>query len=370
MLADSVADFTTRRSPVERMRRLKGAPPGYEKALWKEISELGWVGILVPSEHGGLDLGFPEMRMVLEGLAKTLVPEPLCATAVLAAVLLRNLPSGEVRDRLLSEMAGGACRPVVAWQEAAGSLELNAGGCRLDGVPGAARLNGRKQFVHGAAGSDGYLVSAMTAANEACVLWIPADAGSVKVEHLLMADGRQMAGLGFEHTPVVQEHVVATGLVAKQALERMRDAALIMIGAELCGVMRGAIDLALNHLRTRKQFGKPIGAFQALAHRTVDLFIQLQLSMAVVDEAVKALQRADDDRTTQLASRAKARCSAAALRITRETIQIFGAMGFADECDVGLYVKRAVCLSAWFGNATFHQRRYARLCIVGKQEAS
>ena len=135
-----------------------------------------------------------------------------------------------------------------------------------------------------------------------------------------------------------------------------------MAGAELFGVMSRALDLSVDYMKTRVQFGKPIGSFQALAHRAVDLHIQRELASAVLDDAVALFDSdAGAAQRSVMASRVKARCSDAGLRITREAIQIHGAIGFTDEYDAGLYLQRAMTLSAWLGNAASHRRRYAAL---------
>ena len=138
----------------------------------------------------------------------------------------------------------------------------------------------------------------------------------------------------------------------------------MIAGAELAGVMDRALEMTLDYLKTRVQFGKPIGAFQALQHRAVDLYIHKELANAVLNEALALLDRGPDAAArAALASRVKARCSDAALKITRETIQLHGAIGFTDEYDAGLYLKRALTLAAWLGHPVWHRRRYARLTI-------
>jgi alkylation response protein AidB-like acyl-CoA dehydrogenase len=122
--------------------------------------------------------------------------------------------------------------------------------------------------------------------------------------------------------------------------------------------------MTIDYLKTRVQFGKAIGSFQALQHRAVDLHIHKELSLAVLEDAVTQLDREPDAPLRALiASRVKARCSDAALKITRETIQLHGGIGFTDEHDIGLYLKRALTLAAWLGNASAHRRRYAELAL-------
>jgi alkylation response protein AidB-like acyl-CoA dehydrogenase len=161
---------------------------------------------------------------------------------------------------------------------------------------------------------------------------------------------------------VPASHQLATRSASLHALEAARDAATLVASAELLGVMKRALDMSLDFMRTRVQFGKPIGSFQALQHRAVDLYVQQQLASAVLEDTLRRFGKARDATARAvLASRLKARCSDAALRIVRETIQIHGAIGFTDEYDAGLYLKRALVLSAWLGNAALHRRRYARL---------
>jgi len=161
---------------------------------------------------------------------------------------------------------------------------------------------------------------------------------------------------------VPREHAAVNPAAPPAALAGALDDATVVIGAELIGVMGRALEMSLDYMRTRVQFGKPIGSFQALQHRAVDLYLQRELASAVLDEALRVLGDGADPLTrARWASRVKARCSDAASRITRESIQIHGAIGFTDELDAGLYLKRALVLSAWAGSAAYHRRRYASL---------
>jgi alkylation response protein AidB-like acyl-CoA dehydrogenase len=325
------------------------------------MAELGWLGILVPEKHGGMGLGFSEMRMVLEGLATVLAPEPVCACAVLTAGVLRHCGDSDVVAELLHKLAAGEVIPATAWQERAGSIDPDAAATTARAFEGGHKLNGIKQFVHGAADADGYVVSAR-APGGALLAWIPASAGGITPESTALADGRTMATVKLADVIVPREHVLAEGGKARQALERALDETLVMCGAELNGVMRRALDMSLDYMKSRVQFGKPIGSFQTLAHRAVDLYLQRELSAAVVDDAVAVLDAQSEPRErTAMASRVKSRCSGAALRITRESIHIHGAIGFAEEHDIGLYLKRAMVLASWLGNAALHRRRYAQL---------
>ncbi|MBI3043565.1 MAG: acyl-CoA/acyl-ACP dehydrogenase [Betaproteobacteria bacterium] len=361
LLAESVADFTARGTTIARVRKLRGTPQEYDRAVWKQMATLGWLGILVPEPYGGLGLGLTEMAIVARGLARALVPEPLTATAVLAASALAAGENEALKRRELPRLAAGETLPALAWQEAAGVLDPAAITTRAEPIEGGYKLNGLKRFIAGSAQADAFLVSARAGAG-IVLLWLPRDTAGARLALEPLADGRAFGALALEDALIPADGVAASGAVAAEALARAFDHGAAIAGAELAGVMDRALEMSLDYLKTRVQFGKPIGAFQALQHRAVDLYIQKELAGAALGEALAVLDRHPGAGTrAALASRVKARCTDAALRITREAIQLHGAIGFTDEYDVGLYLKRALTLAAWLGQPTWHRRRYASL---------
>lgn len=363
MLRDSVADFTARTPGIARMRKLRGDPAEFDRAVWRQMAELGWLGILVPEEHGGMGLGLSEAAIVAEGLARVLAPEPYTAAAVLGAGVVDAAGTPALKDELLPQIASGDVIPALAWQECAGVLDVAAIRTRAAPFEGGYRVSGTKRFVVGAAGADGCLVTAQSDAG-LVLLWVPCDASGIRLDLEAIADGRHFGTLVLTDVAVPAERVVARGAGAQGALERTLDHAAVIAGAELHGVMGRALEMSLEYMKTRVQFGKPIGSFQALQHRAVDLYIQRELSSAVLEDALRELDaNPTPARRTVLASRVKARCAEAGLRITREAIQIHGAIGFTDEYDAGLYLKRAMVLAGWLGTAAQHRRRYARMTL-------
>jgi len=361
MLRDSVADFVARAGDVGRARRLRGNAAEYDRAVWRTMGELGWLGILVPAQHGGLGLGLAEAAIVAAGLARGLAPEPYTAAAVLAVEAIAGGDNEEFKQQHLPRVADGSLLPVLAWQERAGEIETSGGETQAAPFEGGWRIGGVKRFISGAAGADAYLVSAATEQGIA-LFWVERGAPGVTLEIEPLADGRHFGTLRLKDVTVRRGHLVASASVAARAVSLALDRATALCSAELVGVMTRVLDMSLEYMRTRKQFGKAIGSFQALQHRAVDLYIQRELASAVLEEVVTALDRQPDAaRRALLASRAKARCAEAGLRITREAIQIHGAIGFTDEYDAGLYLKRAMVLAAWLGNAAWHRRRYSAL---------
>lgn len=360
-LAASVADYVARGTDIARVRRLRGSAAEYDRAAWRKMGELGWLGILVPETYGGLGLGLTEMAIVAKGLARSLAPEPLTATAVLAATALAAAGNEPLKCEQLPRLVAGEALPALAWQEQAGVLDCAAIRTRAAPFEGGFKLAGVKRFIAGSAQADAFLVTAQ--GPEGILLaWLPRETAGMKLELEPLADGRSFGTLRLDDALVPKAGVAASGAAAIAALACAFDHACAITGAELAGVMERALEMSLDYLKTRVQFGKPIGAFQALQHRAVDLYIHKELAAAVLEEELGALDRGPGAAArAAAASRIKARCSDAASRITRETIQLHGAIGFTDEYDAGLYLKRALTLAAWLGSATWHRRRYASL---------
>jgi len=318
---------------------------------------------MVPQDLGGIGLGITEAAIVAEELSATLTPEPYNAMGIMTTTALVKCAAHQAARDLLTGVIAGETRAALAWQEEAGNLDVGhvhtAAAYRSERI----ELTGTKRYVLGSTAATGFIVSAQIAGTLE-LYWVPADVPGISCNYTALADGRHFATLHLQRVVVAKENCLARGETALEALEMARDVGTIVAGAELMGVMTRALDMSTEYMRNRVQFGKAIGTFQALQHRAVDLYIQKQLSSAVVESALSILQA--DPHSVQrkvLASRVKARCSEAALRIAKETIQFHGAMGFTDEFDAGLYLKRALVLTAWLGNVSTHRRQYARYSL-------
>ncbi|NYT62902.1 acyl-CoA/acyl-ACP dehydrogenase [Alcaligenaceae bacterium] len=362
MLRESAVDFVARNTDLKRLRERRNTLPGYDPDHLRHMAELGWLGIMIPEEHGGLGLGFAELTVVLQELGKGLMADPLASIAFATRVL--HLGSNtDLQQQLLPQVVDAKMLPCVAWQEGLGNIDPSVINTRADVDGTDILLTGTKRFVAGAAGASGFVVSARS--DSGCGLyWVDAQVPGLTVEHEQRADGTPSGLLRFDKVRIAPQYVVSTaGSNGLAAIERALDEAATLAGAEMLGVSEAALQLALNYMRTRVQFGKPIGSFQALQHKATDLYVQQELMRAVLGDAVHTLDDTNASTTERafVASRYKARASDAGLRITREVIQLHGAIGFTEEYDAGLYLKRALVLSAWLGNATAHRRRFAAL---------
>ena len=363
-LADSVDEFAHRSGGIARIRGLRGTQHEHDAAIWKQMADLGWLGILIPAHYGGLGLGLSEMAIVAEGLSRMLAPEPYNAVVALATTVILESDNEVIKSEQLPHIASGDILPVLAWQEEAGNLDSAVVASTAVAVDNGYRISGCKKSIAGAAQADAFLVSARDG-SDLMLFWIPRECKGVLLQSETLADGRLFGTLTVQDAWIPAPQRIAHGATAVAALATGLDFATVVASAELCGVMDRVLEITLDYMKTRVQFGKPIGSFQALQHRAVDLYMHSQFSNAVLEEAAQTISpNTDATARALLASRVKARCSDAALRIARESIQIHGAMGFTDECDIGLYMKRALVLAAWLGNATHHRRRYAQLTIA------
>ena len=361
MLRESAMDVVQRGANMKHLRERRGTLPGYDPAYLRQMAELGWLGLLVPEAHGGLGLGLTEMAALLQELGKGLMADPLPAVALATRVLV-HCPQWAGAGGHLAALARGEALPAVAWQEGLGGIDPAAISTAAKPEGTGWRLSGRKRFVVGAAGAAGFIVSARNA--DACGLfWISKDAPGLSLEHEWRADQTPIGVLALDGVAVAAADVIsAPGVHGLQGLQRAIDEAAVLASAEMLGVMEASLQMTLAYLRTRVQFGQPIGSFQALQHKAADLYVQQELVRAVLQDALRGLAPGQDALTAaSVASRCKARASDAGLRTLREVIQLHGAIGYTDEHDAGLYLKRALALSAWLGNASAHRARFAAL---------
>lgn len=338
--------------------------PGADEAEgWGGIAALGWPGMLAPESAGGLALGLDGAAEILRAAGEHVAPEPLLAVAGLSALLLARLGTPGA-DALLAELVAGRSLPALAWQESAGDLSAVPLACGCEAWPGhtgGVLLQGEKLMVLPGAAASGWLVSAR-GEDDAVLLWVPRGTEGVTETLVPLVDGSQASNLRFEQVALPPGAVLAEGPAAQDALRHALAAGQILQSAELLGAGQSMLAQTLAYLRTRSQFGKPIGSFQALQHRCVDMFIHLEVAQATLNEVLAlAAQGLPADRIEAEASRVNARCTAAALQASRASVQLHGAIGYTQECDLSLFYKRVLCLSAWLGNVSAHQRRHASL---------
>ncbi|AKF09528.1 acyl-CoA dehydrogenase family protein [Sandaracinus amylolyticus] len=370
MLAESAASFAKKTSPVERLRKIrsmphvegveqrhaaKADPRNWEPAVWKQMAELGWLGLFYPESVGGLGLRFFDASLVIEKLGTTLVPEPYVASVVLAGWALLKAGSAEQHAKYLTPMIEGDTSLALAWQERHSRYDVTKVKTVAKKSGGGHALTGEKVLVLNGHAADHVVVSARTEDGALALFVVDAKSKGVAIESITTMDSGRAAQIRLEGA----EGVLLTGGDAQVALEWALDLAAAAACAEGLGIARTVLDMTNAYLKVRKQFGVPIGTFQVLQHRAVDMFVQTQL---LESTAILAAVRADDedaDERRRAVSIAKARLTAGGKYVTQQSVQLHGGIGITDEHDVGLYFKRMQVLCTLFGDDEFHLTRFA-----------
>jgi alkylation response protein AidB-like acyl-CoA dehydrogenase len=367
MLHDSASAFAG--ADPGRARRHRGLAPYYDAQAWREIARQGWLSILVPEESGGLGLGIEPATIVARAFGRHALCEPFVAVGVLAAVSLAAAAQSDQAAAGLAGLLAGERTVGVCWQGVRGEIDpFDEAICVVEAA-GRRALRGTGRFV-AVPTADAFVVLAYHG-EEAALYWVEADAPGLSIRHEAAADGTALGEMEFADVAVIDADRLVSGENAKAVLRRALDAAAIAVAAELLGVMDGALEMTTDYLRTRQQFGVAIGSFQSLQHRAVDLWIQREITEAAIKAAAHAFDDADthDVERSALASGAKARAAQAAVTLCNQALQLHGAIGFADEYGLGLYLNRALSLAAWLGNAAQHRRRFASLMPVEQRQS-
>lgn len=376
LLQDSAREFFAERAPVSALRAERDAGRPHDPQLWREIAELGFAGAAVPEEHGGSGMGWRALGIVLEAAGRTLVASPLTQTGLVGVAAVRALGNEAQRARLLPLLAAGTVTTALAFDEGAHHAPTGIA-MRAVREGDGWRLDGRKRFVPDGATASHILVAALAApapgAAETLSLFIvDATAAGLTRKPLAMADSRGMADIGLTGVRVTDDARLNgdAGAGDTGALERVLDIARIGLAAEMLGAADALFTLTLAYLKDRRQFGQPIGAFQALQHRAARMFVDLELTRSCVTAALDALDDAEGGdkaaaaATAQipaLASLAKARTGDTLHLVSNEAVQLHGGIGMTDAFDAGLYLKRARVLETLYGSAGWHRDRSARL---------
>jgi alkylation response protein AidB-like acyl-CoA dehydrogenase len=347
LLRESAAKFMAA-AGAKVARASRERESSFAPARLRQAGELGWLGILVPASNGGLGLGLTELALVVEQAGRGLVCEPIGLAAICAAALGQHPMAKQV-------MAGEAL-VVPALQETGFPDDPLAPRTQAIAQDGGLRLNGQKTFVC-VDGADGFLVSA--AGGDGPVLChVARDAPGCALETMPTVDGRKLATVNLADAPA--DLILPAS--SSDVVEALYNIALFTIACELLGVMERAQAITVDYLRMRKQFGKLIGSFQALQHQAVNMHIRVAATRSLVFQIAAnsepfAIEPA-------MASAVKAKASEDAIAVTEGCIQLHGAIGFTDEHDIGLYLKRAMLLSSLLGNAAAQRRRYAALSAL------
>ena len=364
LLADSVARFLDKEYTFEKRRKIAGSDEGFSREVWAQFAELGWLGIGAPETFGGLGGGAVELAIVMEGIGKHIVVEPYFPTVVLGASLLRQ--GGAKVAGLLPAVAEGKLLLALAHDEPRARFNLAHIETRASRDGGAFKISGHKAVSLNAQHADYIIVSARTngAATDkrgVTLFLVPKDTRGVSLTPYRTVDGLRAAEVKFDDAVVEAGAILGELDGGSTLLSRTADDALVALSAEAVGAMQALIEMTREYLRTRKQFGVPIGSFQVLQHRLVDMFMALELARSTTAVAARALDDEDGEYRHRAAAAAKVQAGRGARLVGQEAVQLHGGMGMTDEFAVGHYFKRLAMIDMLFGNADYHERRFADL---------
>ena len=350
-IRNSAREFFNAECPMAEVRRLAETEHAMEPKLWKKIAEQGWTGIVFPEAHDGMGLGNVEMAVAFEEMGRALVPGPLVSNLV-AGSILEHAASEEQKKKYLAAMCRGEAKGTLALLERS-AASWNPADVRLSAANGT--LTGEKLFVPDAAPADFLMV----AASEGIYL-VASNAKGLKITKTPAIDiTRRLYAVSFDN---VQAESIATGTKAAAALEAALDSGALAVAAEMVGGMQRLLDMTVEYAKTRKQFGKPIGTFQAVQHQCAEMLFYLEGARAAVYYAAFLLSE-NDPGARAAVSVAKAYASDTFRVCGNSSIQVQGGMGFTWENDAHLFYRRAKASETAFGDATFHRERLAKFLL-------
>jgi alkylation response protein AidB-like acyl-CoA dehydrogenase len=366
LIRDTALDFFAKRSPVSALRKLRDDKDalGFSLPLWRQMAELGWAGFLVPEAYGGSDFGRVGLGQVLEAAGRSLAATPLIATALIGASALALAGSEAQKAAHLPALAKGERLLALALEEGAHHAPYRiATAVKRSGA--GFRIDGEKRFVLDGHVADLLVVAARSSGDVddrrgITLLLVPADAKGVSRLRTEMADSRNAATIRFQGVELGEDAVLGRIDDGAEPLDAVLDRARAGLAAEMLGTAAEAFERTLQYLKDRKQFGVPIGSFQALKHRAAAMFAEIELARSAVLAALAALDARAAD-AGELASLAKAKAGDALFLVSNEAIQMHGGIGMTDEHEIGFFLKRARVAQASFGDSAFHRDRYARL---------
>ncbi|MGH0038422.1 MAG: acyl-CoA dehydrogenase family protein [Myxococcota bacterium] len=365
LLKESAREFLETECPMSRVRQAMDDPTPVVSDLWKKMAKLGWTGLVIAEEHGGAGLGWIDLAVVMEEMGRALAPTPFLWSAVLASEAIGLGADAEQQARWLPDLADGSQRATLAVLESAASWSPDD--LVLEATPepdGGWCLRGLKRFVADAVGADWLLVPARDPSGLA-LYRVATGAPGVQIRrHAHLDETRAMSEVGFDRVTVGADARFDAGGAAEAMLERLFDAGRAALSAEMVGAAERVLELSVDYAKNREQFGRPIGAFQAIAHRCADMLVHVETARSAAYYAAWALAAAAPEARTACLL-AKSHCAEAFSAVAGEGIQIHGGLGFTWEQDLHLYYKRALADEQALGDPTWCRERAARLVIDG-----
>jgi alkylation response protein AidB-like acyl-CoA dehydrogenase len=364
LLLDTVASFVKKQSPVSRHRALRDDPTGWSREVWQKMGEYGWLGLALPEDVGGLGGTFADVALILEQLGTALTPEPFLPSLVASIPILR-LGSAEQQQTHLAPFAEGRTSLALAHTEVKSRFDVSDVETRAVKSGDGYRLDGAKRWVLNGHAADTIVVSARTSEGEVggdiSLFVVDRDTPGLTIQPVKTMDGHHAAMITFTGVQIGRDRLLGAEGSGVAVLEEAMDVGAAGACAEGAGIARTVLEMTTDYLRTREQFGVKIGSFQALQHRAVDMFVEVELCKSTAILAAIKVSDPDVTERKSAVSAAKVQLAVGGRFVTQQAIQLHGGIGVTDEHDVGLYFKRMHVLNTLFGDEEHHVMRYAHL---------
>lgn len=367
-LQDAITRFVQGDYDFEHHRKVVASADGWDRKAWQGLADLGVLAMIVPEDQG-LGYGPIETQLALQATGPALLAEPLLTSGVIATALVRDFAQEPVRSELLGELATGGRILVLAHQEAKarGDVAVVDTTAKADGD--GVVLNGAKAVIYHAAAADELLVSAREG-DGVSLFRVAKDTAGLTLRSYATIDGQRAAEVLLSNVKVPASARLGAAGQALPAIERALDIGLAAVTAEAVGIMEATVNATGEYLKTRQQFGQPIGRFQALQHRMADMLLHLEQARSMSYLAAMDCQNPDDDARRKTLSAAKVTIGQACRFIAQQSVQLHGGMGMTDELNVSHWFKRLLAIELSFGDTDLHLERFAKLSQRAALEAA
>ena len=366
MLKDSIEKFVQNDYDFDTRRKIMANDEGFSRELWSQMAELGWLAVPFAEEDGGFGGGAIELMLVMEQIGRGLIVEPYMATVVLAGGFLKRAGSAEQKEKYLSGVIDGSKLGAFAFAEPQGRFNLadltTTAAADGDGYV----LNGHKAVVLNGPSADFLVVSARTSGEQrdeagVSVFVLDADTAGVSRRDYPTVDGLRAAEITLDNVRVGADALIGEAGQALPLIQEVIDEATLAVGCEAVGNMEVAYKSTVDYSKQRVQFGQPIGKFQVLQHRMVDMFMEYEQAKSLMYMAAMRMDEGYGAVAQKAVSAFKVQVGKSGRYVGQQAVQVHGGMGMTEELHIGHYFKRLTMIDTLFGNVDFHLRRYGSI---------
>lgn len=366
LLRDTADRLVREKYTFENRKQIVSDQGGFSSGFWSELASLGLLGVEIDEDHGGSAGSFADLAVILEALGAGMVVEPYLSSIVMAGGLLGGAASQSQKETLLPKLAAGEARIALAVHEPSGRYDSNHCETTATEVDGGWRLNGEKAVVLDGAGAGHVIVSARTSganteAQGISLFLVPRDTDGVSATDYSNMDDRPAAELAFKDVQVPPDALIGNEGKAAPLIDAMLDRANAALCCDALGAMNALNTITLEYLKTREQFGRPIGKFQVLQHRMADMMLAEQSARSMTHLAIAHADNPDAKERAKNMSAAKVQIINSAREVGRGSIQLHGGIGMTDEYVAGHYFRRLSSIERMFGDLDWHLDRFAAL---------